>query len=410
MFILDFTVDFGDGKLLLILGVPLDTLAANDKFMPTHADTEVLHVEHCTSSNGEMVHGALEQAAAKVGIPHHIVSDGGSDIQKGIRLFIDDNPTTIPVYDITHKSAIFLKSYLKNDERWEAFTQSCGECKRSSCQTPVAFLAPPKPTEKCRYLNFPRYVKWGNNMLSLMELEEIQSTIGNEFEVNEAFFQQISEVLHTDLEPLLGPLQGQTFPDSDTFFRAVVGEFYLGEEHASFEKILLENAHTGRQYLKKYYGWLRRFSSELKSWSQVIDALDLLKTELKHNSLSIETADRCREKLATLHFDDYSSIQLPIEAYLDEQTARLAPGDRLLSSSDIEESLFGKLKNFVNRSPLREIGKNLLLVPLFVTPLTTECVKQALESTRLGCVSQWMDENLPQSNFSRRKQAYSLLG
>lgn len=58
--------------------------------------------------------------------------------------------------------------------------------------------------------------------------------------------------------------------------------------------------------------------------------------------------------------------------------------DFFLASFDIIEPLFGKLKNFVHKARLKEIGKNILLLPLFVTEFTCDMVDQALQEVRMS--------------------------
>ena len=67
---------------------------------------------------------------------------------------------------------------------------------------------------------------------------------------------------------------------------------------------------------------------------------------------------------------------------------------RYLGSTDVLESLFGKYKDLAEHAPSREITANVLMIPLLVTPLTPELLRQALETVRGQDVEQWLEEHL----------------
>jgi hypothetical protein len=75
----------------------------------------LLHLEPMERSNGELVQRELEKVVARTGVPRAIVSDGGSDLKRGVKLFCQDHPMVTHTYDIKHKMALFLKKELEGD-------------------------------------------------------------------------------------------------------------------------------------------------------------------------------------------------------------------------------------------------------------------------------------------------------
>jgi hypothetical protein len=84
--ILDHTVELGQEKCLVILGVALDAFQSG-RYTLSHGDVRLLDLDIVTSSTGEQVHGKIAEVVRRYGAPVQIVSDHGSDVKKGIELF-----------------------------------------------------------------------------------------------------------------------------------------------------------------------------------------------------------------------------------------------------------------------------------------------------------------------------------
>ena len=64
-----------------------------------HHDLEVLTLLPVEQSNGTIVHQQLTDLVGRVGVPLAVLSDRGSDLNKGVRLLQQDQPTVISLYD-----------------------------------------------------------------------------------------------------------------------------------------------------------------------------------------------------------------------------------------------------------------------------------------------------------------------
>src|SRR3954466_5446456 len=76
---------------------------------------------------------------------------------------------------------------------------------------------------------------------------------------------------------------------------------------------------------------------------------------------------------------------------------------KYLGSSDVLESLFGKYKDLAAQAPCREITANVLTIPLLVTSLTADLLRQALETVRAQDVEEWLDEHLGPSPQKKKR-------
>ncbi len=119
LLIIDLSIELGKEKCLVILGVSqeyyIQEVVANQRAL-NHQDVEVLEIEIMTSTKGELINEAIEKTIKKVGKPLQIVSDHGSDLLAGIKLYLEKNPEVIHTYDITqpYGGYAYRWHYLKN--------------------------------------------------------------------------------------------------------------------------------------------------------------------------------------------------------------------------------------------------------------------------------------------------------
>jgi hypothetical protein len=104
IFIVDATIAVGEHKALVILGVRLAQLQERG-FNLRHQDVVTLGLKILSRCDGVAVHAQLEAAAHQVGVPRAVVSDGGADVVKGVRLLRADHPEVAWIYDLTHRLA-----------------------------------------------------------------------------------------------------------------------------------------------------------------------------------------------------------------------------------------------------------------------------------------------------------------
>ena len=169
IFIVDFTVELGKQKALVILGISQkyfqnEVISKNRSL--SHKDVEVLGLEIMDSTTGELIEQQLDKISKKVGIPVQIVADNGSDLAKGIKLYQDKYPDLIYTHDVTHAMALLLKKQLNSDDRYQSFLKECNLCRQKLQQTELSFLAPPSQRSQCRYFNVERLTEWGINILN----------------------------------------------------------------------------------------------------------------------------------------------------------------------------------------------------------------------------------------------------
>lgn len=166
--LLDYTVQAGTTKCLLILGVRLSELPPVGQSLQ-HADLEPIGLVPVENSTQQAVCEQLERVVDKIGVPRAILTDHGSDVQGGIKLFQSRHPQTLEIYDITHKAARLLKRRLERDAHWTEFGRQVGQARRLLQQTALASLLPPPIGEKARFMNLGPLIRWGMETLRVLD-------------------------------------------------------------------------------------------------------------------------------------------------------------------------------------------------------------------------------------------------
>ena len=168
MWIIDHTMQLGERKCLIIVGIRQSAWGEKDRVL-SHEDVDLIDLVPVTESRGQVVYQQLQAAVAKTGIPRSITSDAGSDLRCGIELFRQAHPKVSWLVDIKHKTACLLKHALEKDFSWQGFLEKVQHVKQQVSLTPLAALAPPHQRSKSRYLNLDVLVDWARESLLLLD-------------------------------------------------------------------------------------------------------------------------------------------------------------------------------------------------------------------------------------------------
>ena len=174
------------------------------------------------------------------------------------------------------------------------------------------------------------------------------------------------------------------------------------------QEILLSHANIGQQRFDEYFSGLDEFKCLLPEYIEIINVIQSVEKQVKNEGLSNQSADEFKEKAEVLKLSHSKSNELlqSIILYLENEGKSIPDGSNWLCTSDIIESVFGKYKLFSSTSKLQGISKLILTIPAFVTKITTDEIKKALESVRSIDVKNWVDENLGQSIIGKRMEAF----
>jgi hypothetical protein len=344
VWILDHTMQIGAEKCLLILGLRLSQLPPVGTSV-CHADVEPIELLPVTKSNGAIVWQQLEQAVEKTGVPREIVSDQGSDLCAGIRQFCEAHSLTCWISDITHKAANLLKHRLESDEMWQQFTARAAKSKSQIQQTALAYLRAPKQQSKARFMNVDKLVTWGWNLLSLLEQR------GGE-----------------------GAPTGEQTP----------------------------------QELTAKLGWILEFREPLEEWNELIQLIDITERLVREEGLHHETPGLLEHRLNALNVSvGAQTLRDELLKFVREQCVKARPQERLLGSSEVIESVFGKVKRLEQAQANNGFTGLILSAAAMVSETTMEVIYQAMEHVSTKTVLDWCQKNFGKSVQAQRKEAFA---
>jgi hypothetical protein len=355
IWIVDFSIQIGQDKLMLVLGIDTSKIRNYRKYMKgkitgeknklkiCFQDVEVLHMVVLKSTVYEITLKELEAVTKKCGLPLFILSDEGSDLAKGVRIFIENNPGIKHLHDISHKLSNILKSILEKNVKWKEFCEVVTHIKQKLKLSDIAEICPPKFRQKVRYLNVRDPIAWAVIMLN-MDLKNLSAQ----------------------------------------------------------QKIKFN------EYVKKP---LKPFKEDILQWKAYVDFITFVETEIKHNGLTrgneFEEIKSTSEILANYLKDQGISktgiLYDQIFEFVKSQEAKLSLGESMIASSDIIESMFGKWKSMVSEDSMAGITDMILLLPLLTVKLTDKLVIKALEDTPIKKIENWKKENLGTTMYAKRR-------
>lgn len=321
--ILDHTMQLGTSRCLLVLGLPLRSWQAEGGALK-HSNLHVLMVEVVTSSTGAVVHDPLRRLVARIGVPAQIVSDSGGDLAKGIALLRDEHPEIVDTSDITHKLACLLKAELEHDARWEEYVRLAGRTRALLQQARGGVPSPPSLRTKARYQNLEGLVVWGE---AIGRLAADAGSVGR-----------------------LAVQRGTTPDDAGRWFAEMVG-------------------------------WVEDFARDLASWRSLLTIIATTRGQVLDDGLHADSSRILRRRLRPIDARGRRFTAATL-TFVARESHRVPRGQRYVGCSDVIESVFGKYKSYLERSPSPSLGSNVLLFPLFVTRITVELVRDAMTAVK----------------------------
>jgi len=346
VWIVDHTIQIGDIKCLLVVGIRASHWRQLGRPLEHH-DLQVLELKPVEQSTGVVVHQQFTSIATRYGTPLAVLSDQGSDIKKGLQLWQAQQPASsgiVALSDIAHKVASVLKSILERDERWAQYTSQCGKTKVAIQQTKLAHLIPPKPKSKARYMNIAKQVNWGTRTGNLLRLHR-QGTLSAE--------------------------QQDQLP----------GEL-----------------------LDKKLGWLDEYKLELARWQELSDMGQQICRVIRTEGYHAGSAELLRTELPVARSTQALQLREELLAFVASECHKVPVGERLPGSSEVIESLIGKGKRLEGQQSQSGFTRQVLAMAGSVVKPTCDILQVALKSFGMKHLKAWCTEHLPQSVQAKRRR------
>lgn len=158
----------------------------------------------------------------------------------------------------------------------------------------------------------------------------------------------------------------------------------------------------------RHFGWLENYRQPLEEALQLIRVLEETARQLKHEGLNEQQVQKCAQLVEPLSTSQkVRAFADKVLDFLREQVRAVKAGETLLNTSDVIESLFGKFKALLSRSPLHAITAAVLLIGALTSERTPAVIQQAMQTVKSTDVHTWFADNGEPTLLSKRRKALS---
>jgi hypothetical protein len=338
--IVDASIDVAIQKVLVVLRVPLSALTRRGAAL-TLEDAQCICVKVATTWTGETVCSALEEVFVESGRPVAILKDGGSDLKRGVTLLNNKGlgKTIQVIEDVGHVAGNAIKDEYGGQSALKDFISVICRGAAKLRQSELAFLTPPKLRSKGRFQGITKLSEWAGRIL---------------------------------------PLFGETGPAKPNSLAA---------------------------RLRVFFPQLCRFREFLERFSSTCDVARVFLEEMKNKGFSPSTSKKAEDILRTL--PEASPFRQRMALWLQAQSAcheSLGLGEEPMPvSSDILESLFGKVKAGIARNPKAEFNSIVLAIPALCGVISNEIIERALSDVSHRKLETWQAQNVRPSQWQARQ-------
>ena len=241
--------------------------------------------------------------------------------------------------------SVALEHELKNDEEWEKLVKLSVKTKREICQTELAPLVPPNQRKKSRYMNAHTLLHWVEKM--------------------RLFLNKRDEIINKDYDV---------------------------------------------KKVREKFSWINEMTKKISEWNNLIMVIKHIEDFVRKNGLNFDLSLQLENELNEYNLD-FQSIRFKASAvdFVKKESLKAKTGERLLGSSEIIESLFGKQK-FLEKEQSRNGFTGLLLaLPALVAETSESVIKKALESIPTKSVTEWYKKNIIKSVQAKRNATFKMV-
>jgi hypothetical protein len=165
-----------------------------------------------------------------------------------------------------------------------------------------------------------------------------------------------------------------------------------------------------RHRVEEAVGWVRQYRHEVEQWRQWVEIGTLTEQFVKTHGVAAGGAQQLQRQLAAAGMLPRTQ-QLSAEflQFVREEEAKANGGERLVGSSEIIESIFGKWKRLEGDQARSGLTGLVLALGAIVAPTTAEVIKQALTTVPTKTVLTWCREKLGQTVQATRRALFAPL-
>ncbi len=148
--------------------------------------------------------------------------------------------------------------------------------------------------------------------------------------------------------------------------------------------------------------WLNNKEPFIQEMRKIMEVIDKIFSLTKSHGLNKSNVNKCRSFMSSLKTPKGKIFKKELNLYFKEIMNMELPDKKILCTSDIIESAFGKYKMIAGSNTVSGITDISLCIPAFTSNLDLDEIQKILESVSTKNVKYWTDKNIGESLLKRR--------
>ena len=163
------------------------------------------------------------------------------------------------------------------------------------------------------------------------------------------------------------------------------------------------------QRVEQVVGWVRQYRHEVEQWRQWVEVGTIVAQWVKTQGLSPRCAQQLPHQLAGIGtLPRTQQLGAELVEFVAAEAAKAKDGERLVGSSEVIESIFGKWKRLEGEQARSGLTGLVLLLGALVSHTSAAVIRQALESVPTKTVLTWCHEKLGKTVQATRRTLFAL--
>lgn len=157
--------------------------------------------------------------------------------------------------------------------------------------------------------------------------------------------------------------------------------------------------------LKKYIGWLLSYREDIGYWNRIVSIGVVARHIVREEGIHINIVASFEQSISSIKMGALE-LQFADELvmFLLEQSKGIKPGECFVGSSELLESLFGKIKYMEHEQTAFGFTSLLLAAMAHVGSSDDKLIQQAITTIKLSDIEEWSAKEIGRSIQSQRRQ------
>jgi len=157
-------------------------------------------------------------------------------------------------------------------------------------------------------------------------------------------------------------------------------------------------------------GWMRQYRHEIEQWRQWVEVGTITEQFVKTHGVAAGGAQQLQHRLAAAGpLPRTQHLCAEFVQFVTEEEAKAKAEERLVGSSEVIESIFGKWKRLEGDQARSGLTGLVLALGALVAPTTAEVIKQALTTVPTKTVLSWWRDKLGKTVQATRRALFAPL-